>query len=323
MLRLAFVTLIVSAGIHSEFAQAQIDGLGDNGWHTWQVEAVAGAPDTCCFTWKNGEATQKQCNLDQRKGGFSTSDRSVSSDDGLQIYALIEAGTVNRVRAFSSSCPVASESEIIDLGRIETEASVNWLRPLIGGDATSNVIAAIAVHDGATARNALLDSAKVGNDEEIREDAIFWMAQVRLDETRDEIKGYIFNDDSAAIREHAAFAYSQSKAVDIADTLIRQGENDRKPDVRSHAWFWLAQTEAAESETAIHNAMLNDENEDVREEAVFALSQLPEDRAVKALAAILEDKGLQMDIREQALFWLAQTESDEAFEYIDELLSDN
>jgi HEAT repeat protein len=61
----------------------------------------------------------------------------------------------------------------------------------------------------------------------------------------------------------------------------------------------------------------------VRQEAVFALSQLPGDRAVKALAEILEDSGLDMEIREQALFWLAQTESDEAFEYIDRILSDN
>ena len=85
----------------------------------------------------------------------------------------------------------------------------------------------------------------------------------------------------------------------------------------------MAQTAADESEQAICYALLNDTNEDVREEAVFALSQLPEGRAVKALAEILEDKNLSMDIREQALFWLAQTESDEAFEYIDRLLSDN
>jgi HEAT repeat protein len=315
--------MVLAAVAFTGTAQADIAGLGADGWHTWQVEAAKDVPEMCCFSWKSGTVTKRQCDLDGRNGGFNSSDYSHSSDDGAQIYALIEAGTVNRIRAFSSSCPVVADSEIIDLGRIQTNDSVDWLEPLVGGDVTSDAIAAIAVHEGASARNVLLNAAKAGNDQEIREDAIFWMAQVRVNETEDAIKRYIFDDTSPDIRSHSAFAYSQSHATDIADTLIRQGRSDREPDVRSHAWFWLAQTEAAESETAIRNALLNDEDGDVREEAVFALSQLPEGRAVKALAAILEDRSFEMSIREQALFWLAQTGSDEAFEYIDRLLSDN
>jgi HEAT repeat protein len=316
--------LVLAAVAFTGTAQADIAGLGADGWHTWQVEAANDAPEMCCFSWKSRSDTKRQCDLDGRNGGFNSSDNSSSSDDGVQVYTLIEAGTVNRIRVFSSSCPVVADSEIIDLGRIETNDSVDWLEPLVvGGDVTSDAITAIAVHEGAAARNVLLNAAKAGNEEDIREDAIFWMAQVRVNETEDDIKRYIFDDTSPDIREHAAFAYSQSQAKDIADTLIRQGRYDREPDVRSHAWFWLAQTEAAESETAIRGALLNDEDDDVREEAVFALSQLPEGRAVTALAAILEDKSLEMNIREQALFWLAQTESDEAFEYIDRLLSDN
>lgn len=317
------VLLAITAGFYGEIAQADISGLGNEGWHTWRIESVEDAPEMCCFGWKSGTTTRRQCDLDGRNGGFSSSDNSVSPGGSAQIYALMSAGTVTRIRAFSSDCPVIADSTITDLGRIETDDSVDWLEQHVSGNATSNAIAAIAIHNGPAALNVLLDTAKVGNEEDNREDAIFWMAQVRVGETEEQIKRHIFDDENADIREHAAFSYSQSRATDIADTLIRQGRNDDDPDVRSQAWFWLAQTEAVESEEAIRYALLNDEDEDVREEAVFALSQLPEDRAVKALAEILEDKSLSMDLREQALFWLAQTESDEAFEYIDRLLSDN
>ena len=323
--KLAFFLLILAAGINSEIALAKIAGLGEDGWHTWQIEAVDDAPEMCCFSWQSGTATRKQCNLDGRNGGFSSSDDSSSSERAVQIFALMKAGEVARFKVLSASCPVIADSKITDLGPVDTDDSVDWLETRIESDDdfASNAIAAIAVHKGRKARNVLLDIAKPGNDEGRREDAIFWMAQVRIEETAGEIRKFIFDDTSKDIREHAAFSYSQSDAADVSEVLIKQGKTDDDPDVRSQAWFWLAQTEAPESETAIGYALLNDKDEDVREEAVFALSQLPGDRAVKALATILENKNFSMDIREQALFWLAQTESDEAFEYIDRLLSDN
>ena len=67
--------------------------------------------------------------------------------------------------------------------------------------------------------------------------------------------------------------------------------------------------------------MQQDKSADVREEAVFALSQLPDDRAVKALAAVLEDRSLDQELREEALFWLAQSDSEIAFTYVDKLFS--
>jgi HEAT repeat protein len=132
----------------------------------------------------------------------------------------------------------------------------------------------------------------------------------------------MFDDPSTEFREHAAFAYAQSKIDDRFETLIELGNKDSDADVRSQAWFWLAESGATESEAAIGFAIANDKSGDVREEAVFALSLLPEERAVKALAAVLEDRKLDKDVREQALFWLAQSESDEAFAYVDRLFSD-
>lgn len=316
---------IFIAGVFGAPVFAQINSMTSDGWHTWRVPAIESAPEMCCYSWNRGTTRKQGCNLDRHDGGFSTAPDVIAASTDMQIFAHLEDGDVTEIRALSASCPVTSDSPVFDLGAVEAKDSVRWLEDHIiaGNKLASEAITAVAVHEGDAAAKLLLKTAGSDSDQDNREDAIFWMTQVRVAEMSGEIKGFIFDDRDSAIREHAAFAYSQSEAADIPEVLIRQGRNDHDPDVRSQAWFWLAQTEAAESEAAIRQAMREDDDEDVRQEAVFALSQLPGDRAVKALAEILEDSGLDMEIREQALFWLAQTESDEAFEYIDRILSDN
>lgn len=318
-------TLLIIVSLISLSAKAQIEGMTDDGWHTWRVTAVRTAPEMCCFTWNTGAATRQGCDLDSHSGGFSSSADVIDVSRSIQVFVRLDDGDIAEIRALSASCPVTSDNPIVDLGPVTNEESVAWLGSHIqpGGDLSGDAIAAVSVHQGAAAVELLLETAESRADQDNREDAIFWMAQVRVEETSSELKKYIFDDRDADIREHAAFSYAQSRAQDAADVLIRQGKTDEAPGVRSQAWFWLAQSGADESETAIRKAIADDNDEDVREEAVFALSQLPGDRAVKALAEILEDSSLDMEIREQALFWLAQTESDEAFEYIDRILTSN
>jgi len=296
-----------------------------DGWHTWRVEVVDAAPELCCFSWNRGTASKKHCNLDGRHGGFSSSHDNPFPSDEIQIYAFMNAGAATKIRVLSSQCPVTSDSAITDLGAVAVDDSVDWLQrrftPQSG--VADESITAVALHAGDKARRLLVATAKSDSDEENRETAIFWLAQARIDETSKDLQEIMFADRSADIRQHAAFSYAQSTAANRAELLIRQGREDPDAEVRSQAWFWLAQIGAVESEREIRAALVADRDAEVREQAVFALSQLPEDRAVKALADILEDKTLGMDIREDALFWLAQTESDEAFEYVERLLTDN
>jgi len=304
--------------------QAQISAMDSDGWHTWRVPAVTSAPEICCFSWSSGTVTRRGCDLDSRHGGFTTRSDGEYASDEIQMYAFLESGAVTELRALSSSCPVTASTAVKDLGPVTAAESLDWLDDLVtpDGDHVSEAIAAIAVHNSDRASAILRDAAR-SSDADVREDTVFWMAQVHVAEMADDIKEFIFEDRNPDMREHAAFAYSQSGADDVVEVLIRQGRRDEDPDVRSQAWFWLAQTEAVESESEIARAIREDDDKDVREEAVFALSQLPDERAVKALGNILEDKNLAREVREQALFWLAQNDSDEAFSYIDDILSGN
>jgi HEAT repeat protein len=304
---------------------ADLPESDSDGWYSWRVAVVESAPELCCFSWNNGVATQKRCNLDSRKGGFSIDSENPFPSDEIQIYARMDSGSPAKIRVLSSQCPVTTDSAITDLGIADGDESVEWLQQYISPhtNVSDEAITTVAMHAGDKARDTLIDVAEGDKNQDNRENAIFWMAQVRIAETADDIKMILIDDKNADIREHAAFSYSQSTASDRAAVLIRQGNEDADPDVRSQAWFWLTQTEATESEVEIRKAIDNERDADVREDAVFALSQLPEDRAVKALASILENKQLDMEIREQALFWLAQAESDVAFKYVDKILSEN
>ncbi len=303
-------------------AFAQFETTVQDGWVTWRVAAVDPAPAWCCFSWNMGRVTESACDLDRNSSGFGNHDEQVNDTGEIQLYAKFRDGEPTRIRALSPMCPVRSPVIVTDLGLVDGDQSIDWLGRYIGRSdkLSGNVLGAIAAHEGDRAIGVLVDTAENARSYEIREDAIFWMGNLRANETIAHLERYMFDDPSPDIREKAAFAVSQSDAPNKVELLVRQGREDRDPDVRGEAWFWLAETGAPEAEAAILYAMREDRDEDVREEAVFALSQLPGDRGVMALLGIVRDKGVERELREEALFWLADSESDLALAEIEKLL---
>ena len=75
------------------------------------------------------------------------------------------------------------------------------------------------------------------------------------------------------------------------------------------------------SEMCIRDRALQHEpSKNVQHQAVFALSQLPEQRAIKALIEVAENQSMSRDNRKQAIFWMAQNESTLALDYLDRVL---
>ena len=93
--------------------------------------------------------------------------------------------------------------------------------------------------------------------------------------------------------------------------------------MRAQAWFWLAHTGASGAEEAITAALKKDKDDQVREQAIFALSQLPDERATRALIKVAEDRSLSREQRKRAVFWLAQSESKGAQKYLEKVLAGN
>ena len=321
--RLAAATWLLFGWAGGEAMAATLDALAADGLYTWRVAATDDAPCWCCFGWTSGSPVARACDLDGQNVNYGTSDGFPATGGEMQIYALIESGKAERIRVLSPQCPVTSRRDVIDLGVIDVDESLAWLKSRVtsSGSDSTDVLAAIAVHRGSAALRFLVDTAEDGPTMELRKGAIFWMSQARIPESAGDLERMMFRDESSEIRQHAAFSLSQSTAENRSEALIRQGRKDDDSEVRSQAWFWLAQIGASESEQELQWAIANDPDDDVREEAVFAMSQLPEERAVDALLGILNDPQMHREIREQALFWLVQSDSDRAYDYLDRLFA--
>lgn len=287
--------------------------LPRDGWASWQVPAVAGAPAWCCFDWKRGgRAGEAGCRLDGGSQVWGSHDGATT--DTLRLYARFADGRLQAIRALAPHCPVTSPTDIADLGAVDVDTSARWLSTQVvaGGAAAEDALAALAAHAGAVAGPALAGFARAGDDRERREQALFWLGQLRPVDGADTLKTVLAQDPSPDLREHAAFALAQSQVADRIDALIRAGRSDPEAEVRGQAWFWLAQTEAPQAEAAITAALASESEADIHDRLVFALSQLPDDRAVAALAAIVEDPARPREMRRRALFWLGQSEAPQA-----------
>ncbi len=295
------------------------------GWASWEVPAVEGAPDWCCFDWLGKRKTTSGiCELDGRDGGWGSRDED-GPVERMRIHVLLDGGEVRKIRALGPSCPTRARTPIADLGAVTADDSARWRARRIAPRTriSDDALAALAIHAGSVARDALVGVANRDTSRESREQAVFWMGQVRASDSAAELQRIMFEDADPKLREHAAFSLSQSEVPDRTPALIRLGRTDRTAEVRAQAWFWLAQTEAPESEAAIMDVLARERDAHVREQAIFALSQLPEERAVAALAAIVQDPKRSREDRKQALFWLGQSESPRAQQYLDRLLTDS
>jgi hypothetical protein len=297
-----------------------------DGWASWQVEAVEGAPALCCWNhWDSREPTQKACRLDDDRGNFGTRDDATT--DAVRVYAQMAGGKVERLRAFAATCAVEAATPIRDLGNVVTDDSTRWLIKLARRDANlsqdfgHHLLAALAVHRGDLAQNELTSIARGGGKTETRKNAVFWLAHLRGVAGAGVATAVMFNDADPELRKHAAFAITQSRSPSVTPDLIRLGNTDKDGDVRAQAWFWLAHTGAPGSEEAIGAALRKDGDEHVREHAIFALSRLPDDRATRALIAAAEDRSLSSEQRKRAVFWLAQSESQGAQTYLEKVLA--
>ena len=269
--------------------------LPRDGWVSWQVAAVDGAPDWCCWKSSNNfrdknfrEAPHTACRLDGKQDSWGNRDNETT--DQVRIYARTAGGKLDRLRVLSVTCPAEAATPIRDLGTVTENDSARWLVGL-AKQKNEDVLTALAINRGDVARDALSDIARNDTRGETRQQAVFWLAQVRGQEGADITSSVMFND--------------------------------KDPDVREHAAFALSQSETPRAEADLTRLLNTDKDDEVREGAVFALSQLPDERATRALIATAENRSLARELRKKAVFWLSQSESDAAQKYLEQVLTAN
>src|SRR4029077_14572912 len=143
-------------------------------------------------------------------------------------------------------------------------------------------------------------------DQEVREQAVFWLSQVPgstglLEEI---LKG---NSDEN-IKEKALFSLSQQNepraAQALRDFAARESENG---DLREKAIFWLGQRRSTENTEFLRNLYSRLTNEDLKEKILFSLSQQKGAGNEQWLLNIAVNPKENIELRKKALFWAGQS----------------
>jgi HEAT repeat protein len=154
---------------------------------------------------------------------------------------------------------------------------------------------------------ALKRIAGKAKDASIRKNAVFWMGQkVKSADVIQFLETVALNDPVTEIRKTALLTLSQAPNGQGAKALVKIGRTAKDADTRKEAVFWLGQrARSTEVIQFLEDVVLKDADSKVRDAGLHALSQAPEGRGVEALKKIAQtskDAGM----REEALFWLSQ-----------------
>ncbi len=138
---LLLLVLLAAAGAGSEIRAAEMLNLVDDGWYTWRVA-------------------------------------SVSEFDEEQFYVLVKSGEPRKIEIVGHWCSDRKHNSAVDLGLLETDASIDWLQQYTGkrSDLGSDALAAISRHTGSRALSILIDIVESDAHMDVREEAVFWMA---------------------------------------------------------------------------------------------------------------------------------------------------
>lgn len=239
IVRAALLGAFLACSAHA----ASLDTLDRDGWHTWRVAAVEGAPAWCCFSRHGDTTTARTCNLDDHFGYGSCDDAVL--DGFVQVYAKLEGGKPVDIRVLSPGCPVESKGSVADLGQMDSDASFNWLSGLVrpGSRVSEDALTAIAQHRGDAPREFLIEKAQEAVDNDVRRSAMFWLAMTGAGESEAVIMGAMTSDPDRDVREQAVFALSrlpEERAIDALVAVLRDRGLDR--ELRESALFWLAQS---------------------------------------------------------------------------------
>jgi hypothetical protein len=221
--------------------------IGNEGWYGWRVAAHGGHREWCCGQWNMGRSTQTGCDLDSGGKNLLIMDSDEYQAGEMQLYALLDAGRPTNVRVLSPQCTVTADRPISDLGLVRTEVSLDWLQKHVdpASGISSDVLAAISVHEGIRARDALIEIARNGATIEHRTDAIQWLGLSRIDEARDAIRQMVYEERNSDVQEEALLALSQLPPDEAARELIAIIERPGLDmEIRRMALFSLAQTDS-------------------------------------------------------------------------------
>jgi len=207
------------------------------------------------------------------------------------------------------------------LGNISNQMqSINFLKEQYAEDHSTSLkeelVSVIGLHQTQPdVSNFLRSVIESDIDNEVRENAVFWLGIQNRDSDAQYLKDLVDGDDLMKIREKAVFAIGLIDTDAAIDYLIDIAKNSESNKLRKESIFWLGQKASERSSSELENIVYSDEDLELKEQAVFALSQLADGEGVDTLIEIAQNHP-SIDIRKKAIFWLGQSGDPRALDLI-------
>jgi hypothetical protein len=310
--------------------EQQVRALNGTAWIGYSVPRIAGDHDMCCYDGPNRNCCGG-CRLEKSgaffEGKSENCQQQLESSKMFSVFLRVDQGQVEKVRMFSTNCQIdGGGTTIYWVSDVKASDSVAYLAKLAESESVSRkddrvdgAIAAIAMHDDASADQALAKLMTSRHSEHVLEQATFWAGVARGTRGYEIIVGGLERNSDNRFRKHAVFALSQNSDPRSQKKLIDMARHDSSSEIRSESLFWLAQAAGNKVAGVINAAIEDDPNTEVKKKAVFALSQLPGDEGVPLLTSQAE-KNANPVVRKEAMFWLGQSDDRRAVDFITSVL---
>ncbi len=152
----------------------------------------------------------------------------------------------------------------------------------------------------------LIKAIREDPDEEVRKQAVFWLAQTRDPRVPGVLRDLI-RSGSGELRKNAVFSLSQLGGGE-GNAALRElaGSESTPEEIRSDAIFWLGQKSSTENGQFLRDLFKRVRSSELKDKIIFSLSQQHGTGSDQWLLDIAMDQSETTEVRKQALFWAAQ-----------------
>src|SRR5678816_444885 len=148
-----------------------------DGWVAYQVPKTADGGIACCFQMHGKHAVQSGCDLEGSNWGNSDDQRPPQATaEALNVYFRVSHGKIDKVRAFSASCPVRDADKVRWLDNVAPQASVAYLAASTAATPSEDIFDAELA---ALARHAIAAGSGREASRDVREQAVFALSQLK------------------------------------------------------------------------------------------------------------------------------------------------
>ncbi|MFL5484684.1 MAG: HEAT repeat domain-containing protein [Gemmatimonadaceae bacterium] len=154
--------------------------------------------------------------------------------------------------------------------------------------------------------NILMDVARNDPDQEVREQAVFWLSQVPG--STGLLESILKGNGDENIKEKALFSLSQQSEPRAQQALREFALRESEPgDLREKAIFWLGQRHSTDNTEFLRNLYSRLTNQDLKEKILFSLSQQRGAGNEQWLMNIAVNSKEDIELRKKAVFWAGQS----------------